>query len=135
MEGTTPGILAVTGAPRTEARAQAEPGPKVKSSEVSFMLPAQPKHSDPGAPAACTTAGNGFNTVFSAPCQGCHSLQELRKSLFVLRKSCSILQAWLQKTGSPKRRQSLPVANFSSELIFPGAGGQGCKTECWGQPG
>ena len=45
------------GSPKDQARAQAEPGPKGKILGVLFMLPAQPKHSDPWAPAACTTAG------------------------------------------------------------------------------
>ena len=62
--------------------------------------------------------------MFFAPCQGCHSLQELRKKLIcVVEKELLDSPGMATKNRQPQTQmQSLPVANFSGRAYFSRGG-------------
>lgn len=124
--------------PKDQARAQARTRAKrVKSSGSHSCFLLQPKHSSPWAPAACTTAGlmDSLPDVFCSMPRMPFSTGTQEEAYLCWERAARFSRRGCKNRQPQTQMQSLPVANFSeAELIFPGAGGQGCKPECWGQP-
>lgn len=127
------------GSPKDQARAKAEPGPKGKILGVSFMLPAQPKHSDPWAPAACATAGlmDSLPDVFcSVPRMPFSTGTQEEAYLCCWERAVGFSRHGCKKQAAPNANAKPSCCQFlRASLFFQGREDRAANPNAGGSPG